>query len=111
MDAHVLRTLVPPLPGCVAGTEGSGHAIGHAAHRTVRRLCRAPLLQRDICPKARQNGGKTIMDPPGSPAPPIPVSEPLVTVATHPGRDRNRPIKVVYIAGDGRSGSTLLDRL
>jgi hypothetical protein len=26
-------------------------------------------------------------------------------------RDRSKPIRVVYIAGDGRSGSTLLDRL
>ncbi|HEY3645395.1 MAG TPA: hypothetical protein VGM16_08665 [Gammaproteobacteria bacterium] len=28
-----------------------------------------------------------------------------------PQRDRSKPIRVVYIAGDGRSGSTLLDRL
>lgn len=28
-----------------------------------------------------------------------------------PQRDRSQPIRVVYIAGDGRSGSTLLDRL
>jgi hypothetical protein len=28
-----------------------------------------------------------------------------------PQRDHNQPIRVVYIAGDGRSGSTLLDRL
>lgn len=34
----------------------------------------------------------------------------LEPVAT-PQRDRSKPIRVVYIAGDGRSGSTLLDRL
>lgn len=35
----------------------------------------------------------------------------LLHVEPIPQRDRSKPIRVIYVAGDGRSGSTLLDRL
>ena len=37
--------------------------------------------------------------------------QPMPPTAAPVARDRHKPLMVVYIAGDGRSGSTLLDRL
>ena len=49
------------------------------------------------------------MESPGGLIPPMMLDESLIAPALI--RDRSSPLKVVYIAGDGRSGSTLLDRL
>jgi len=58
-----------------------------------------------------QSNGQMTMEALGGPVPDMPVSESPMVVAAGPTRDRGKPLKVVYIAGDGRSGSTLLDRL
>jgi hypothetical protein len=58
-----------------------------------------------------QNNGQMTMDVVGEPIPQMPVIEAPITLSANPGRARGRPLRVIYIAGDGRSGSTLLDRL
>jgi hypothetical protein len=58
-----------------------------------------------------QNNAQMTMDALGGPIPQIPVDDSPVSTPTIPRRDRDRPLRIIYIAGDGRSGSTLLDRL
>src|SRR6185312_3145950 len=62
-------------------------------------------------PHPMQNNLQMTMDALGGPIPQIPVDDVPTQVTPQPQRDRDRPLRVIYIAGDGRSGSTLLDRL
>jgi hypothetical protein len=52
-----------------------------------------------------------LTDQPGAPIAPSTLGLLQLEEPVSPQRDRSKPIRVVYIAGDGRSGSTLLDRL
>ena len=55
------------------------------------------------------NHAEPVMDDIGAGMPPA--GSGIAATAPPPHRDRHKPLMVVYIAGDGRSGSTLLDRL
>ncbi len=58
-----------------------------------------------------QTNGQMTMDQLSGPLRPTSADGSSIAPDTGSGRDRSKPLKVVYIAGDGRSGSTLLDRL
>jgi hypothetical protein len=58
-----------------------------------------------------QNNGQMTMGPLDDPFPVAALMDAPGATSAAVGRDRSKPLKVVYIAGDGRSGSTLLDRL
>lgn len=58
-----------------------------------------------------QNNVQMTMDALGGPIPQIPADDAPGLITPQSQRDRDRPLRVIYIAGDGRSGSTLLDRL
>jgi hypothetical protein len=58
-----------------------------------------------------QNNPQMTMDDLGNPVTASPAGDTMPGAVAAPIRDRDRPLKVIYIAGDGRSGSTLLDRL
>src|SRR6185312_6340404 len=62
-------------------------------------------------PHPMQNNLQMTMDALGGPIPQIHVDDVPTQVPPQPQRDCDRPLRVIYIAGDGRSGSTLLDRL
>ncbi|HEY1771780.1 MAG TPA: sulfotransferase [Gammaproteobacteria bacterium] len=58
-----------------------------------------------------QNNAQMAMDSLGGPIPQIPMDDSPISTPILPRRGRDRPLRIIYIAGDGRSGSTLLDRL
>jgi hypothetical protein len=58
-----------------------------------------------------QNNTQMIMDALRSPIPQAAAGESSLAMPSYLVRPHGKPLKVVYIAGDGRSGSTLLDRL
>src|SRR5690348_16020404 len=104
MDAHFLRVVVPDVLGRACRAQPSAGGCDSNPRRCRGGLNKMGRQHRAIAGFTMSNGAPFALQDFAASAPVQAGTQavPAIDLAT---------LKVIYIAGDGRSGSTLLDRL